>query len=37
MLTDLILSLSNLFIAIYMTETKELKLTRNLVIGAMQN
>ena len=36
MLTVLILSLSNLFIAIFMTESKKLKLTLHLVIGAMQ-
>ena len=30
-----ILSLSDLFIAIFMTESKELKLTLHLVIGAM--
>ena len=37
MLKVLILSLSNLFIAIFMTESKELNKPLHLVIGAMQN
>ena len=37
MRTVLILSLSNLFIAIFMTESKQLKLTLHLVFAGMQN
>ena len=37
MLTVLILILSNLFMAIFMTESKELKLTLHLAIGAMKD